>query len=67
MPTAIDIIVRDTDRPTAVLDLVNADGAVITPTNVPFGRPFILSGKRSSDTGGGSVKEYRFTLIDATT
>jgi hypothetical protein len=64
-PVTIDIVVRDTGRPTAVLDLVNAAGAIVTPPNVAFGQSFTLSGRRSTDTGGGTVAQYRFTLIDA--
>jgi len=30
-PATIDVIVKDTDKPTAVIDMVNADGAIITP------------------------------------
>ena len=63
-PAFVDVIVKDTDKPTAVLDMVNSDGAIITPT-VSSGHSFILSGKRSSDAGGGKVVTYRFTLIDA--
>lgn len=59
----LEVIVRDADRPTAVLDMVNADGRRIDPV-VGFGASFLLSGERSADTGGGRVTEYRFTLVD---
>jgi len=62
-PAFLDVIVRDTERPTAVIDVVNADGKVIEPV-VPQGSSFILSGSRSSDVEPGKVKEYRFTLLD---
>jgi hypothetical protein len=58
----LDVIVKDTTAPTAVLDVVNAAGQRIDPT-VPFGQPFLLSGVRSSDAGGGKVVEYRFMLV----
>jgi hypothetical protein len=61
-PATIDVIVRDTQRPTAVLDMVNADKTVIKP-EVSVGESFILSGLRSSDVAPGTVKSYRFTLI----
>lgn len=62
-PTFLEVVVRDQDRPTAVLDIVNADGRRIEPV-VASGASFILSGVRSSDAGGGRVVEYRFTLVD---
>ena len=61
-PMQIDVIVRDSEKPTAVLDVINNDGAIV-PSMVPLGRPFILSGARSSDPPPGKIKEYRFTLL----
>jgi hypothetical protein len=61
-PATIDVIVRDTQRPTAVLDMVNEDKAVIKP-NVSVGEGFILSGMRSTDIAPGKIKSYRFTLL----
>lgn len=63
-PTFLDVVVRDTGRPTAVLDFVDANGRRIDPPVVAAGASFTLSGARSSDTGGGRVVEYRFTLVD---
>lgn len=63
-PAVLDVIIRDTDKPTAVLDMVNADGARIDPV-VSVGASFRLSGARSSDVPPGKVKAYRFTLLDA--
>jgi hypothetical protein len=62
-PTFLDVVVRDSVRPTAVLDVVNADGARVDPV-VAQGQSFILSGARSSDVAPGKVVEYRFTLVD---
>lgn len=62
-PAFLDVIVMDTQRPTAVLDMVNADGAVIKP-NVGVGAGFILSGSRSSDVPPGKVQSYKFTLLE---
>ena len=62
-PVFLDVIVRDTEKPTAVLDVVNSDGKVVEPV-VSVGSSFILSGGRSSDVAPGKVKEYRFTLLD---
>ena len=50
----VTIIVQDTERPTAVIDLLTERGErIATPeVNVPFGRAFRLTGDRSSDIGG---------------
>ena len=53
-PSVTDVIVRDTQKPTAVLD---------APREVELGRSFQLSGKRSSDIGGRIVK-YTWTRLD---
>lgn len=62
-PTFLEIVVTDSARPTAVLDVVDANGRRIDPT-VPAGQPVILSAVRSSDVAPGRVVEYRFTLVD---
>ena len=61
-PAQIDVIVKDTQRPTAVLDMVNADKVVIKPL-ISVGESFILSGLRSSDVEPGQIKSYRSTLL----
>ena len=62
-PAFIDIIVRDTDKPTAVIEAVDANGGVIEPV-VSQGASFILSGSKSKDTDPGKIKEYRFMLMN---
>lgn len=62
-PAFLDVIIQDTQRPTAVLDMVDANGARIDPT-VQIGASFNLSGARSSDVPPGSIKGYRFMLLD---
>ena len=61
--TVLYVVVRDLERPTAVLDVVNADLKRIDPV-VVRGQSFILSGARSADVPQGTVAEYRFTLVD---
>jgi hypothetical protein len=61
-PAFLDVVVRDTEKPTAVLEVVNSDGAIVEPA-VPFGKPFILSAAQSSDVAPGKIQEYRFTLL----
>lgn len=65
-PALITIIVRDTARPTAVIDFVDPRGGTHPePTvEVPFGSKFGLSGKRSSDIGG-QVKNFNWQLMRA--
>lgn len=55
VPDEVDVIIRDSERPTAVLD---------APSAVDFRASFALSGERSSDVGGRIVT-YRWELIDA--
>lgn len=56
-PAIVTIIVADGERPTAVIDFINADGKRIPDpqVTVPFGAAFQLSGERSSDVGGKPV------------
>jgi hypothetical protein len=61
---SVTVIVQDTERPTAVIDLINPDGSRNPEpvVNVPFGKAFQLSGDRSSDIGG-AVKVWNWTLL----
>jgi hypothetical protein len=52
-PSVTEVIVRDTQKPTAVLD---------APGEVEFGRSFQLSGKRSSDLG--KIVKFTRTRLD---
>ncbi|MFM2410172.1 MAG: hypothetical protein RL481_1000 [Pseudomonadota bacterium] len=62
-PAIIQVIVRDTERPTAVLELVDGRGVPID-LSVAFGSSFTLSGARSKDTPPGKISQYQFTLLD---
>lgn len=53
-PDTIDVIVADRDRPTAVLQ---------GPDVASAGKEFTLNGARSFDTGGGTIKTWRFTYL----
>lgn len=61
---SVTVIVQDTERPTAVIDLLTERGErIATPeVSVPFGTPFRLSGDRSSDIGG-AVAVWSWTLL----
>ena len=61
-PAFLNVIVRDTDKPTAVLQMVDSSGRAIDPS-VPFGSSFILTGVNSKDTAPGKIVEYQFTLL----
>ena len=52
----ITVIVIDSSAPTAVLDLLDAQGGPASNNRIPFGAGFILSGRRSADIGGSIVK-----------
>jgi hypothetical protein len=62
-PAVVSVIVLDTDRPTAVIDVLNSAGnAVPAPVRLGVGEKFTLSGRRSSDVGG-TVKTWTWTLL----
>ncbi len=65
-PALVTIIVVDTERPTAVIDVINAAGERITSPEVKmsFGQPFTLTGERSTDIGG-SVVLWGWELLQA--
>lgn len=54
VPTMVDVVVIDNQRPTAVLD---------APATVGFGSSFTLSGARSSDLPPGKIKIYRWVQL----
>ena len=54
-PSITEVIVRDTTKPTAVID---------APREVDLGRSFQLSGKRSSDIAPGRIVKYIWTRLD---
>ena len=55
LPDAVDIIVRDSKNPTAVLT---------APSQVEFGESFGLDGRKSSDVVPGRVVKYIWTLVE---
>jgi len=61
-PVILQVIVQALHVPTAVLEMVDANGATIAPT-VLAGRSFTLSAAKSTDTAPGKLVEYRFTLL----
>lgn len=55
LPDVVDVVVRDTIRPTAVLE---------APKSVQPGQSFMLDGRRSSDVAPGKVVKYQWTLLE---
>jgi hypothetical protein len=53
-PAVVDVIVRDLQRPTAVLD---------APRQVETGQSFQLSGSRSTDITPGRIVRYQWTML----
>ena len=53
-PSTVEVIIRDSQKPTAVLD---------APQQVEFGQSFALSGKRSSDVPPGKVVKFVWTMV----
>ena len=62
-PAFLEVIVKDKEKPTAVLDLLGPNNQPVAPPEVTFGSSFTLSGARSRDVAPGQVVEYRFTLV----
>ena len=53
-PTFVDVVVRDTTKPTAVID---------APQAVEVGKSFEMSATRSFDAPGGQIVKYIWTLL----
>jgi hypothetical protein len=62
-PARVMLIVLDTQAPTAVLTVADADGRPLEENSISFGEGFILDGKRSVDIGG-SIVSFTWTLVD---
>ena len=53
-PAVVEVVIRDTQKPTAVLD---------APRQVEVGQSFQLSGSRSTDIAPGKIVRYQWTLL----
>jgi hypothetical protein len=53
-PVQARLFIADTTAPTAIIS---------APRSVPFATDFTLSGKESTDVGGGTIARYIWTLI----
>lgn len=54
LPATVNVTVRDTQRPTAVIN---------APESVGYGRSFTLDGSRSSDLPPGKIVKYIWTML----
>jgi hypothetical protein len=64
-PAILEIIIRDTTAPTAVLRLVVPAGEDPANFQPREGQSFELSAEGSSDPGGGRVVKFIWTLTEA--
>jgi len=55
LPAVAEVVVRDSVNPTAILR---------APSQVEFGKSFLLDGKDSSDVPPGKVVRYIWTMLD---
>jgi hypothetical protein len=55
-PNFVDVVILDTQRPTAILD---------APRQVEVGQSFVLAGDRSSDIPPGKIEKYVWTMVPA--
>jgi hypothetical protein len=53
-PIVVQVVVKDTQRPTAVL---------AAPELVEFGKSFVLDGRRSTDVPPGKVVRWIWTMV----
>lgn len=63
-PASIRVTVRDRTKPTAEIDFIRDDGTRVYGSDVvvAYGKPFRLTGERSSDASG-VVTSWRWTLV----
>ena len=62
-PATVAVFIVDTVNPTAILELKDASGRDVPENRIPYGTSFILYGKKSTDAGGGTIKEFIWTLV----
>jgi hypothetical protein len=55
LPDTVEVIVRDSKNPTAVLKV---------PSQVEFGQSFLLDGRASSDVAPGKVVKFIWTMLE---
>lgn len=63
-PAQIMVIIVDSEAPTAVVTLADAEGRPVQKNRIAYGSSFILDGKNSVDVGGGKIVGYSWTLLE---
>ena len=63
-PARVQIIVRDTQAPTAVVKAYDLEGRLLPNNALEFGAGFILNAKGSLDVPPGKIEKYIWTLVD---
>ena len=64
VPVRVQLVVRDTQAPTAVLNVADAQGRILPEPVVEMGASFMLSAKGSKDVAPGTgIKSYTWRLV----
>lgn len=64
VPATVMVVIVDTQAPTAVVSVHDAEGRPAANNRIAYGADFILNGKNSVDVGGGNIVSYTWTLVD---
>ena len=59
----ITVIIVDREKPTAVVEVRDSNGAPVADNAIAFGSAFMLSAEKSKDIGGGSIVQYVWQLL----
>jgi hypothetical protein len=64
VPVRVQLIVRDSQAPTAVLNVTDAQGRVLPEAVIEMGAGFMLSAKGSRDVAPGTgIESYTWRLV----
>ena len=55
LPSVVEVVVKDSQNPTAV---------VTAPSQVEYGRSFVLDGRASSDVIPGKIVKFIWTMLE---
>ena len=62
-PAFLEVMVKDNNRPTAQIDLVDGNGKRLTDLTLKQGQQIFLSGERSADDPPGKISDYLWTWV----
>ena len=64
VPVRVQLVVRDSQAPTAVLNVADAQGRILPEAVVELGEGFILSAKGSKDVAPGTgIESFTWRLV----